>query len=80
MKLTAKGFYHYAKVMSKDEMDNLIQKVEEKIHLAGENILNADFTINPKIIDGKNIGCEFCKYKDICFVKEEDKVYINTKE
>lgn len=80
MKVTSKGFYHYAKVMSKEEMDALIKKVEEKIHFAAKNILNADFAINPKIIDGKNVGCEFCKYKDICFVKEEDKIYINTKE
>ena len=33
-------------------------------------ILEADFNINPKIIDGENIGCKYCKYQDICFIKE----------
>ena len=73
-------FYHYAKIMSNDEINNLIEKTLNKISLASNKILEADFNINPKIIDGENIGCKYCKYKDICFIKEEDKVYINTKE
>ncbi|MGN0973724.1 MAG: PD-(D/E)XK nuclease family protein [Bacilli bacterium] len=80
MKITSKGFYHYAKIMSNDEINNLIEKTLNKISLASEKILEADFNINPKIIDGDNIGCKYCKYQDICFIKEEDKVYINTKE
>ena len=35
-------------------------------------IRNADFRINPKRIGKDLIGCEFCKYKDICFRREED--------
>lgn len=80
MKITSKGFYHYAKIMSNDEINNLIEKTLNKISLASNKILEADFNINPKIIDGENIGCKYCKYQDICFIKEEDKVYINTKE
>ena len=37
-------------------------------------ILSRDFAINPKRIDNKNIGCEFCKFREICFYKEEDLV------
>ena len=77
MKLTANGFYHYSKIMSNEKIDNLIKKVEEKIQFAVNNILEAKFDINPKIIDNDNIGCKYCKYQDICFVKEEDKVYID---
>ena len=56
----------------------MLQKYLDKLEY--NKILEADFNINPKIIDGENIGCKYCKYQDICFIKEEDKVYINTKE
>jgi ATP-dependent helicase/DNAse subunit B len=59
-------------------MMDLISLVSRKIEEAASRILNADFDINPKIIDKKNIGCKYCKYKDICYLKEEDKIYINT--
>ena len=80
MKISSSGFYHYSNIMSNDEIDNLIKLVEKKIKFAAEKIMNAEFSINPKIIDKDNIGCKNCKYKDICFVKEDDKIYINTKE
>ena len=35
-----------------------------------DNIRNGNFDINPKKIGDKNYGCEFCKYKDICFRKK----------
>ena len=41
---------------------------------AFSNILSANFDINPKRIGKNNVGCAFCKYKDICFMKEEDVV------
>lgn len=80
MKLTASGFYHYSNIMSNDEINDLISFVEEKINFASKMIANADFKINPKVIDKENIGCKNCKYSDICYKKEEDKVYINTKD
>ena len=36
-----------------------------------------DYQINPKVINGKNVSCAYCEYKDICFRKEEDINYIN---
>ena len=36
------------------------------------NIKNNKFDINPKVINGVNKGCEFCKFKDICFMTEND--------
>ena len=41
-----------------------------------ENIRKGNFNINPKVIGNANIGCEYCNFKDVCFVKEEDKVEI----
>ena len=69
-------FYNYAKTLSEKEMNNLINLVDEKIEEAGNNILEANFDINPKKIDGINIGCDYCKFRDICFKKEQDVVYL----
>jgi len=65
-------FYSYAKVLNDKEINNLIKLVEEKINEAYTNIINSSFDINPKQIGFDNIGCEFCKFKDICFKTEKD--------
>lgn len=72
-------FYSNSKVISDESMDSIIDTVDSNVKNAMKDILNTKFDINPKIIDGSNKSCEFCKYKDICFVKEQDKVYL-TKE
>ena len=71
-------FYSYAKTLNETEINNLINLVDKKIEEGSNNILDANFNINPKKINGINIGCEFCKFKDICFKKEKDMV--NLKE
>ncbi len=72
LKMSSKGFYSYAKVLSNEQINKIISLVDEKINEAIKAIENAEFSINPKVIDNKNIGCEFCKFKDICYKKEED--------
>ena len=71
-------FYSYSKTLNEIEMNNLINLVDKKIKEGANNILEANFDINPKAIDGINIGCTYCKFKDICFKKEKD--IINLKE
>ena len=66
------NFYNYAKVLNETEIENLIKLVENKIEEASKNILESNFNINPKQIGFDNIGCEFCKFKDICFKSEKD--------
>lgn len=78
MKITSKGFYAYAKVIEDVKIGALINLVDEKINSAIEDILSAKFDINPKRIGMENVGCAFCKYKDICYMKEED--IVNLKE
>ncbi len=74
MKITKNGFGSYSKVLSENEMSSLVSFVDKKIDKARDLILNADFSINPKwISDDKEItGCKFCKYKDICNMKNDD--------
>ncbi len=59
------------RMLSNDEIDGVIKTVKEKIDETLANVLNSKFDINPKI-DKENIGCEFCKYRDLCFKKAYD--------
>ena len=77
MKTSKNGFYSYSKVLDKEEIDNIITSTDKMIDKVIDNILEADFSINPKIIDEENVSCKFCEYRDICFRRENDIVYIN---
>ena len=76
MKKTSKGFSHYTKILTDSEINDILTLVDNKIKEAFKLIDNGDFSINPKVIKGENRGCEFCKYKDLCFVTGEDLVYL----
>lgn len=78
MKTSSKGFYPYTKVLNNKQIDTLKNIVESKIDEGIENILNSNFDINPKKIGLNLVGCEFCKFKDICYKKEEN--IVNLKE
>ena len=77
LKVSSKGFYAYSKVISNDKIDNLVEIVDEKIDSAIDNILDGKFDINPKRIGNINCGCEYCKFRDICFMNEEDIVNLS---
>lgn len=66
------GFYKYSRVLNEEKMNRLEEIVSRKIEEADEKIRKADFEINPKRIGKDIVGCEFCRYKDICFRKEEN--------
>ena len=74
------SFYSASKVLSNEEMDKLIIVVDEIIDKVIKSIVNGDYEINPKVIKGKNIACEYCKFKDICFVTKEDEVVLGGEE
>ena len=80
MKTTSKGFSTYSKVLNDEEIDNMINNTDKLIDKAIKEILEADFEINPKVIDGNNVSCSFCEYKDICYLREKDITYINREE
>ena len=72
MRVGKNGFYSYSKVINDEKIDALSNMVDKKIDEAIDEIISADFEIDPKRIDNKNIGCEFCNFKDICYVDEKD--------
>ena len=80
MKTSSNGFYAYSKVLSEEKIDGLISDTDDLIEKTIDGILSADFSINPKIINGENVSCKFCEYKDICYRREKDLTYINKED
>jgi ATP-dependent nuclease, subunit B len=79
LKITKEGaFYSNSKVFSEDQLKKLLDITEKNIKAAIKKIENAEFDINPKKIgvDDDVTGCKYCKYKDICFKKDEDIKYL----
>ena len=74
------GFGPYSKILSEDEEFKLIRFVKDKIEDTIDNILEAKFDINPKRIDNENISCKYCKYRDLCFVKEKNIINLDKKD
>lgn len=81
MKLKRDGeFYHNAKVISKELIYESIRIVENHIINANNNIRNAKFKINPKMLDKGNVSCEFCDFNDVCFTTYNDLVDLSEVE
>ena len=78
LKTSPKGFYSYSKILNEKELDLLEQIVSKKIEEAEKNILSGNLNINPKRIGDNLKGCEYCKYRELCYLKEED--IVNLKE
>ena len=73
LKKTKNGFAYYSKILNDEDVYNILKYTDKVINNSIDNILKGDFSIDPKITNGKDkISCMFCKYKDICFVKEKD--------
>ena len=70
MKTSSKGISS-KKILDDDKIEKLSNIVSNKIDEAIDGIIKAEFKINPKRIGMENVGCEFCSFKDICFMKEE---------
>lgn len=71
-----KGFGRYSKIIDNDTMYNLIKFVKNEISNKTDKILEADFSINPKVYDKENVSCKYCTFKDICFMKDKDIEYL----
>ena len=78
MKLNKDGsFSRYSKVLDNTEINNLILLTDKKIDDAIEGICLGKFDINPKVTSTDNLGCKYCEYHDVCFMKKQDEVVID---
>lgn len=73
MKIKNDGnFSASAHVLSTEQMNELISKVDKQIDKCIDKIDKCDFNINPKNINNINISCKYCKYKDLCYMTQKD--------
>jgi ATP-dependent helicase/DNAse subunit B len=72
MKLSNNGFYKYSKILNNNQINNLIGLVGDKINEGATDILNGRFDVNPKQLDGTNVACEYCTFRDMCYMKDSD--------
>ena len=80
MATTSTGtFNHYAKVLGNSDLKKIETIVDNKINECINNIKDANFDINPKVIDKDNRGCKFCMFSDVCYVEAKDKVVLEEK-
>lgn len=81
LKLTKDGnLPKSCKVLSDKEMDDITCTVDGIIKDAIKNIVDGNFEINPKVVKGKNVSCEYCHFKDICFKTKSDEVILGGEE
>lgn len=83
MGLYKNGNFKTKKVLSNEQIKNLISLTENVVDHTIDSILQADFTINPKQIGSSEkdkLGCAYCKFRDICFVKQKDFVHLKKQE
>ena len=72
-----KGFGTYSKVLTENDVKEFVSYTEKVIMNSICSILEGDFSINPKVYDGENISCKFCKFRDICFQKDKNIMYLD---
>ena len=65
-------YYSTSKVLTSFQMKYLENLVDQNIKKSGKQIINGDFSINPKMVGNINESCMYCSYKDLCFRKDQD--------
>lgn len=73
------GFLRYSKIFLEKDQLRITDMVEGLLNQASSQILDGHFPIEPKRINGKNVSCTYCQYKDICFYDYEDMVELTHK-
>ena len=69
-----------SKILSDSELEDIINSINKALEKSLKIIDNNAFDIAPKIINNKNISCEFCPFKEVCFVSASDYIYLEKKE
>ena len=65
-------FYAYSKVLKEETIDELIDIVDKNLNEVMTSIKDCSFEINPKKLGNTLVGCEYCTFKDICYMNNEN--------
>ena len=77
LKLTGTGqLAKNAKIFSKDKFSAIIELTKNNFLKADELIKKGEFEINPKMIGSGNKACQYCNFKNICSVEDDDVISI----
>lgn len=76
MKVTKSGFSRFTKLLTREDENNIFKYTEKIIYNTLSEIINGNFEIDPKRIDQKDVSCKYCKYKDLCYVIEDNYKYL----
>jgi ATP-dependent helicase/DNAse subunit B len=78
MSVTKTGdFASTAKLLSANNIYDMLLYTKNYINNTTQRILDAEFTINPKVYDKDNISCKYCTYQDICYYTNKDISYLD---
>ena len=71
-------FYHYTKILTETNIESLLEIADKNIRKAIDQIMCAEFVINPKKIGNEKeiSSCKYCIYSDICFKTDDDIKYL----
>ena len=75
-----KGFGTYSKVIDNDTLYKLVKYTKDHIDNKTDEILDGNFNIDPKVYAGVNVSCNFCSFKDLCFMKNKDLIYLDKQD
>lgn len=74
------SFSAFANVISDEVVDLIVDYTGREINRAKDNILSGKFNIDPKNLAGKDVACQFCSFKDLCYKRETDTKYLSKVE
>ncbi len=66
-KANGEEFDRYAKIYDEESLAEFETLIKEKLAEVVTRIKKSNYQINPKLLKGKNISCDYCDYRDICF-------------
>lgn len=67
--------------LSESEEEDMLNRVNAALKEAVTKIESGDFKIAPSSFGGKYNACKYCSYRDICFVKESQRIiHVPTEE
>lgn len=73
LKMNSNGEWaNQKRIMTKEDQEDIYNNIKKIIEDCINNVSDAKFDIKPISIKNKIEGCNYCKYRDICYKRESD--------
>ena len=77
MKYKDDKFGAYTKTIDDDTLYDLVKYTKNIIDTNTDDIIKGDFSINPKNYNKKNVSCEYCQFRDLCYMNDNDIIMLD---